>query len=102
MDRREVHVFSIDELRALVMFQSVVVPHFGSIYEELLTPGRRSLVPLRASGSPARAPYPMVAETLRAQGKILVAVEHEGELGFGGGQGDDDGVDLQRARLWVI
>jgi len=102
MDRPEVHVFSIDELRALIMFQSVVVPHFGSIYEELLSPTGRGLVPVRAHGGPASAPYRLLAETVRAHGKILVAVEHDGEVSFGQGRGRDDAVDLTRARLWVI
>jgi hypothetical protein len=102
LQRTEVDVFSIDELRALVVFQSVVVPHFGEIYEKLLDPRGHGLTPLRVSGGPARAPYPMLAQTVRATGKILVAVDDGGEVHFGQGDGADDGVDLARARLWVL
>lgn len=101
MDRPEIHVFSIDELRALVVFQSVVVPHFNSIYEELLT-GSRGLVPLRASEfGAARVPHAALGETLRASGHVLVAVDQGEGPEFGAGS-SDAAVDLERARLWVL
>jgi len=102
LQRAELVVFSIDELRALVVFQSVVVPHYGAIYEKLLDPRGRGLTPLRVTGGPRRVPYPMLAQTLRAAGKILVAVDDGGEVHFGQGEGADDGVELGRARLWVL
>jgi hypothetical protein len=101
MQRPEIHVFSTDELRALVMFQSVVVEVFATILEELVCPGPNTLVPLRVGGGSGRLPFAELAESLRATGRILVAVDPRDGSGVRIG-GSDAVVDLERARLWVM
>ena len=101
MGHPEVHIFSTDELRALVVFQSVVVPDFAPILEELVAPGGHGLVSLTAKAGAGTASYADLAETLRAQGRILVAVDerHRSEPRIGG---DPRPINLESARLWVV
>ena len=110
MGHPEVHIFSTDELRELVVFQSVVVSHFSEILEELVMPWASDegtgagLSPLRvqAQGVAGSAQdFAALAASLRAQGHVLVAAQHAetGAIVFGA---DDAKVDLEYARLWVI
>ena len=101
MGRPEVHVFSTDELRALVVFQSVVVPDFAPILEELIAPTGRGLISLRAAPGSGSVSYAELAESLRASGRVLVAVDQrdrsEPRIGV-----SSERIDLERARLWVV
>jgi hypothetical protein len=104
MERSEVHVFSVQELRSLVMFQSIVVPHFGQIYEELMSPWGQSLAALTSQSS-GQISFADLAADRAQKGQILVAIDQRDDdgrtilLGRGGGS---DQVDLARSRLWVI
>ena len=74
-----VHVYSIQELRAFFMFQSVVVPAFDLVYTELMGPWGESFVRLvpdpahgRLSGT---CSFEELANHLSAEGRVLVGVE---------------------------
>lgn len=101
MGRPEVQVFSTEELHALVVFQSMEVRYFASILEELVASTNHRLVPLRVSGGGGTVAYTELSETLRAQGRILLAIERDDERGVQLGH-TDKSVDLAHARLWVI
>lgn len=109
----DVHVFSIQELRAFFMFQSVVVPHFDLVYVELMGAWGQSFVPLNVA--PGRSPRVSFAELARHvydRGAVLVGVDvWEPEQGRGwsrlhvaeGPPGERDVIALERVRrLWVI
>lgn len=106
MGWNQVHVFSTDELRALIVFQSVIVPHFSTILIDLVSgqghgaQHRLVAAMAQAYGERSRQPYAAVAQSLRAQGRILIAVDHAD--GRGPLIGEVDDVDLARARLWVL
>lgn len=109
MGHANVLVFSIHELRAFFMFQSVVVPNFHRIYGELLAPWGQSLVRIDAAGGQGRCSFVALAAWLRGQGHLAVAVEVEdapGHLTTYIAQGDpsqDDHIELGRLRgIWVI
>jgi hypothetical protein len=71
-----VQVYSQQELRAFFLFQTVVVPGFDSVYEELLGAWGQSLVHLDVLESLATAvSFVALAERLRADGMLLIAVE---------------------------
>ena len=73
-----VSVYSIQELRAFFMFQSVVVPAFDLVYAELMGPWGESFVQLEL---PADAPrtgvcsFEALADHLSVDDAVLVAVE---------------------------
>ena len=114
-----VSVYSIQELRALFMFQSVVVPSFDLVYAELMGPWGESFVRLEP-----RAEVPLtgtcnfeaLADHLSLGGRVLVALElcnnaaphvHgptcRTTLQVGAGSEDNDGtVELERlTSVWV-
>jgi hypothetical protein len=105
-----VQVFSQQELRAFFLFQTVVVPGFDAVYEELLGAWGQSLVHLdvveRDGGSVS---FVALAQRLRADGMLLVAVEVDD--GRGGTKlcvapgADEPGGVLATASLrgaWVV
>jgi hypothetical protein len=72
----DVHVFSIQELRAYFLFQSVVVPGFDTVYAELLGSWGQSFVHKHIeTHRSGRCTFAALALALRDQGEILVAVE---------------------------
>ena len=109
MGRDNVTVFSIHELRAFFMFQSMVVPNFNLIYGELMAPWGESFVRLACNGGTGVCTFAQLAAKLRMAGRILVAVE----IGLEGtkprlfiGQGDpqrDDQINLaELCAIWVV
>lgn len=76
LGHKHVQVYSSQELRAFFLFQTVVVPGFDAVYEELLGAWGQSLVHLdvATSGTGTRS-FVSLGEQLRAEGKILIAVE---------------------------
>ena len=71
-----VSVYSIQELRAFFMFQSVVVPSFDLVYTELMGPWGESLVRLLPEG-PMRGTctYEQLAKHLAHTERVLIGVE---------------------------
>lgn len=109
MGRDNVAVYSLHEVRAFFMFQSIIVPSFTTIFSELLSPWGQSFTRLTASGGSGQVPFSDLALQLRAQGRVLVAVElgdTSGERELLVGQGDPDlgdRVDLARLQgIWVL
>jgi len=109
MGRDNVAVYSLHEVRAFFMFQSIVVPSFTTIFGELLSPWGQSFSRLHTSGGSGMATFSELALALRKRGRVLVAVElrdSRGDRRLLVGQGDpDDGdrVDLSRLDgVWVI
>lgn len=112
--RFEVEVFSIQELRAFFMFQSVVVPHFDLVYVELMGPWGQSFVPLELEAARGgRCSYSELARHVYRRNALLVGVELREDAAAGrprtrlyiaeGPQADHDMIDLSRVeRLWVI
>jgi hypothetical protein len=114
-----VSVYSIQELRAFFMFQSVVVPAFDPVYTELMGPWGESLMRLRPEAVlQGRCSFEQLAQHLARDHRALVAVElcsesheHGGQSGCrtdvhvaGPGSPDSDtGIDLSRlVSVWVI
>ena len=109
MGRDNVAVYSLHEVRAFFMFQSIVVPSFTTFFGELLSPWGQSFSRLHASGGSGTATFAELALQLRTRGRVLVAVElvdAHGERQLLVGQGDpDDGdrVDLSKLEsVWVV
>lgn len=109
LDKAEVRVFSIQELRAYFMFQAVVVPNFDLVYAELMAPWGQSFVQLRPSQpGEGTCSFQQLAAHLRARDQLLLAVELRTNKGrkLCVGEGDlDDGDRIDLARLhcvWVI
>ena len=103
MGRHEIQVFSVDELRALLLFQSAAVAYFTEVFESLIQPGGRGLVPFRAKvGGPEQASFAALSWALRKEGRILVAVDEDNVVRLGSGFGREDVVSLDKARLWVV
>lgn len=74
--RLDAHVFSIQEMRALFLFQSIIVPGFDQVYAELLGSWGRSFVRFRpAAGSAGEGTFVGLARTLLRHELALVAVE---------------------------
>lgn len=72
----DVRVFSIQELRAYFLFQSVVVPGFDVVYAELLGSWGQSFVHKHVEQpGEGRCTFAALAERLRTQHEVLVAVE---------------------------
>ncbi len=109
MGRDNVAVYSLHEMRAFFMFQSIVVHSFTAIFSELLSPWGQSFTRLDAEGGEGAILFSDLAMQLRAKGRVLVAVELQDERGERRllvGQGDpDDGDRIQLANLdgiWVL
>ena len=104
-------IYSIQELRSYFMFQSVVVPSFEMVYEELMGSWGQSFRRLAVAGSSHGAcRFAQLEEHLADErGELLIACEFEtddGELALrvgSGGWGGDGVVDLKRLRaLWTV
>jgi hypothetical protein len=110
MGRADVTAFSIHELRAYFMFQSVVVPDFNLVYGEFMAPWGQSLVRLDVRGrGQGTCTFADLAHRLREPGRIPIAVElrhGDGQRRLYVGQGDperNDGIDLATlASVWMI
>jgi hypothetical protein len=109
MGRDNVAVYSLHEVRAFFMFQSIVVPSFTTIFGELLSPWGQSFSRLAASGGQGVVPFSELALQLRARGRVLVAIElldPNGDRRLLVGQGDpdmNDAIDLSRLDgIWVL
>ncbi len=109
MGRDNVSVFSLHELRAFFMFQSIMVPEFTTVFGELLSPWGQSFVRLGAQAGQGQATFSQLAGQLRADGHVLIAVEMldaSGEHKLLVGQGDpdeDDRIDLARLQgVWIV
>jgi hypothetical protein len=73
-----VSVYSIQELRAMFMFQAVVVPSFDLVYAELMGPWGESLVqlePSREQPLTGRCSFDALADHLSLTNRVVVAVE---------------------------
>ncbi len=80
----DVRVFSVQELRAYFLFQSVVVPGFDTVYAELLGSWGQSFVHKHVGASErsaGRCTFASLAVHLREQGEVLIAVELSGAGG---------------------
>ena len=110
MGRSDVTVFSIHELRAYFMFQSVVVPHFNLVYGEFMAPWGQSLVRLDvAETGRGSCTFAQLADAVRTAGRIPIAIElrqDDGSRVLWVGHGDPeraDGIELARLEaVWVI
>jgi hypothetical protein len=111
LSRDDVMVYSIQELRSYFMFQSVVVPSFEMVYEELMGSWGQSFNRLAVAGSRGGScTFAQLEEHLAGdRGELIIACEFEqdnGEIGLrvgSGGWGGDGVIDLKRLRaLWTI
>ncbi len=109
MGRDNVAVYSLHEIRAFFMFQSIVVPSFTTIFGELLSPWGQSFTRLEASDGAGSVTFSELALALRTRGRVLAAVEmsdERGERRLFVGQGDPergDRIDLAALDgIWVI
>ena len=110
--RLAVSVFALPALRAYFMFQSVVVPHFDPIFQELLGPWGKSLVPLelhRAGLVGGEITFGELAEEVAAQGGRMVgfeAVAEDGRREAWLGREPEDGArrwkSHQVRRVWAL
>ena len=111
---RDVRVFSIQELRAYFLFQSVVVPGFDIVYAELLGSWGQSFVHKHIDPGIEPSPsgpctFTSLALYLRSLGEVLVAVELADESGRPklcvAPYGDEPGTRFDLADLrgaWVV
>lgn len=82
--KHHVRIYSIPQLRAFFLFQSVVVPGFDAVYSELLGSWGQSFVRLRPRKRGAGTlTFRELALGLRLRGQLLVAVRVR----------DDEGID---------
>ncbi|MCA9652898.1 MAG: hypothetical protein H6712_20775 [Myxococcales bacterium] len=80
LGKHHVRIYSIPQLRAFFLFQSVVVPGFDSVYSELLGSWGQSFVRLRpAKRSAGTVAFRELALGLRQQGLLLIAVRLQDE-----------------------
>lgn len=82
LGKHHVRIYSIPQLRAFFLFQSVVVPGFDAVYSELLGSWGQSFVrlrPLKAGSGPLA--FRELALGLRQQGLLLIAVRLQDEAG---------------------
>ncbi|EDM81919.1 hypothetical protein PPSIR1_05613 [Plesiocystis pacifica SIR-1] len=108
-----IRVYSIQELRAFFMFQSVVVPAFDLVYAELMGPWGQSFVQLRPDPGAkleGTCTFEELANCLSMRDQVLCGVELRGDNGqsttlhvASGGEHHGDRIDLARvAGVWVI
>jgi hypothetical protein len=108
--KHHVRIYSIPQLRAFFLFQSVVVPGFDAVYSELLGSWGQSFVRLQLTRrTTGTITFRELALGLRRRGQILVGVVTRDE---GGPEvlhvapcADDPGYHVELARLayvWVI
>jgi hypothetical protein len=113
-----VSVYSIQELRAMFMFQAVVVPSFDLVYAELMGPWGESLVQLEPRREPpltGNCSFDALSDHLSLCGCVLLAVElcddssahaHGGACRtslYVAGSTDDGLVQLERLlSVWVV
>ena len=71
----DVRILSTQALRALFLYQSVIVPSFDEVYAELLGPWGQSLLRMQPRGLTPRTTYREIADALADQRAILVALE---------------------------
>ncbi|MCB9570104.1 MAG: hypothetical protein H6710_23340 [Myxococcales bacterium] len=106
--RDDIQIISTQALRALFLYQSVIVPSFDAVYTELLGPWGQSLLRMVASGGAGRSTYDQLADALAAQGAALVALEVRGEgerNDLWVGEAPEPGMVIDNARIvgaWVI
>ncbi len=77
--RLSVSIYALPALRAYFMFQSVVVPHFDLVFEELLGPWGMSLAPLEVAPSiAAERPVSMreIQDAVRRLGGTAIGLEY--------------------------
>lgn len=111
-----VHVYSIQELRAFFMFQSVVVPSFDVVYTELMGPWGESFVRMVPTVAlTGRCSFEALSRHLSRDARVLVGVqlceEPDGDAHVHGpgcrtslevAETDED-IDLRRlVDVWVI
>ncbi|MCH9684061.1 MAG: hypothetical protein K0V04_21690, partial [Deltaproteobacteria bacterium] len=110
LGKHHVRIYSIPQLRAFFLFQSVVVPGFDGVYSELLGSWGQSFVRMKLS-RPTRGTmsFSDLALGLRRQGRMLVAVRLEDDDGHASlcvAPGPDEigyAFDLAQLRhVWVI
>lgn len=76
LGHKHVQVYSSQELRAFFLFQTIVVPGFDEVYEELLGAWGQSLVHLDVEqAGTGSGSFVLLGEQLRREGQILIAVE---------------------------
>lgn len=107
--RDHIEIVATQALRALFLFQSVIVPSFDAVYNELLGPWGQSLMRMELAGAcGGRCTYKALARSLARQRAILVAVElaaDDGSVDLLVGDGHDGGQPFEGRRLraaWVI
>lgn len=109
-DKHHIRIYSVQQLRAFFLFQSVVVPGFDVVYSELLGNWGQSFVRLRpAKPATGRCTFPQLALSLWREGMLLLAVEFlrddgRGTLHVAPARGEPGAeIDLSRLRsVWVI
>lgn len=102
-----VRVYSIETLRALFMFQSVVVPSFDLVYTELLGPWGQSFVRLEPQTKTfGTCTFSQLAQELYARGQLLVGVETQDNSTLFIGEADpgaNEKIELEHLKsIWVI
>lgn len=111
LGKHHVRIYSIPQLRAFFLFQSVVVPGFDGVYSELLGSWGQSFVRLRPKvKGEGNVAFADLALALRARGQVLVAVRlRDGQEGrpvlcvAPGPEEEGYVFDLSRLQhLWVI
>jgi hypothetical protein len=107
--RAEVCVVSIQRIRSLLVFQSVVVPHLDLVYRELLAPWGHSFVRFDfQGGARGRVTFDDLAAVERKRNRILLALLLERSdgtthLSIAGAGLPDRTVELERVRgAWMI
>lgn len=108
--KHHVRIYSIPQLRAFFLFQSVVVPGFDGVYSELLGSWGQSFVRMRpARRGAGRLTFRELALGLRARGQLLVAVRLRDEDGHSvlcvAPGPDEPGYEFEREQLdyvWVV
>jgi hypothetical protein len=110
MGKHHVRIYSIPQLRAFFLFQSVVVPGFDAVYSELLGSWGQSFVRLqpRARGS-GTTTFCALALGLHRRGQLLVAVVVSDDAGrevlHVAPGATEPGYPIELARLvylWVV
>lgn len=108
--KHHVRIYSIPQLRAFFLFQSVVVPGFDGVYSELLGSWGQSFVRLRPTEpGQGQIAFRELALALRRQGLLLIAVRLQDEEGryhlCVAPSPEEMAFSIDRARLryvWVI